>query len=196
MNIISHQFERNGHPLRVLWIDGEPWFVGRDVCAALDLADPRTSLNGLDEEDRHIMPVLDARGVLQPSIVINESGFYTLVLRSRKPEAKPFRRWVTSEVLPAIRKTGSYSQPGRDDRNSVPVISEPELIALMQEHIRLLREKIKPVRQRGPRLSEDEKDEILNLADKGLGAAEIGRRISRPSGTLSSFLKRYQDARA
>jgi prophage antirepressor-like protein len=192
VNIVSHQFERNGHPLRIQQIDGEPWFVGRDVCAALGIGDARCSLNTLDEDDRDIIPVTDSLGRAQPSIVINESGFYTLVLRSRKPEAKPFRRWVTSEVLPAIRKTGSYSQPGRDDRNSVPVISEPELIALMQEHIRLLREKISPPRQRGPVLSEDEQDEIRNLHAKGLGAAEIGRRINRPAGTVSSWLRRQR----
>jgi anti-repressor protein len=192
MNIVSHQFERNGHPLRVQQIDGEPWFVGRDVCAALGLANPYSSLALLHADDLQIMEAADSVGRMQPTKVISEAGFYSLVMRSRRPEAQEFQRWVTKEVLPAIRKTGSYSQPGRDDRNSVPVISEPELIALMQEHIRLLREKISPPRQRGPVLSEDEQDEIRNLHAKGLGAAEIGRRINRPAGTVSSWLRRQR----
>ena len=101
-------------PLRAINRDGEAWLVGRDICAILDIADARSSLNLLDPDERDSVPVTDALGRQQDTIIISEAGFYSLVLRSRKPEAIPFRRWVTHEVLPAIRKTGGYSQPPVD----------------------------------------------------------------------------------
>ena len=89
----------------------EPWFVAADVCAVLDLADGRTSIGQLDEDERHSMPVTDSIGRSQEMLVITEAGLYSLVLRSRKPEAKAFKRWITHEVLPAIRKHGGYLTP-------------------------------------------------------------------------------------
>jgi prophage antirepressor-like protein len=88
-------------------IDGEPWFVAKDVCDVLDIADPHASLRSLEdsEKGRYSMPTL---GGDQSVAIISESGMYALVLHSRKPQAKPFRLWVTGEVLPAIRKTGTY----------------------------------------------------------------------------------------
>lgn len=104
-------FAYSGHNVRALTRDGAPWFVGRDVCAVLDIADARTSLNLLDEDERDSVPVIDSMGREQQTIVINEPGLYSLILRSRKPEAKAFKRWVTHEVLPAIRRTGGYQAP-------------------------------------------------------------------------------------
>lgn len=110
-------FEYGSQQVRTILIDGEPGFVGRDVCAVLDIADPRNSLNLLDEDDRHTMPVADSLGRVQPTIVITESGLYSLILRSRKPEAREFKRWITREVLPAIRKTGGYGVSTFDPSN-------------------------------------------------------------------------------
>lgn len=104
-------FPETGAPVRTMTINGEPWFVGTDAAAALGLGDARKSLNLLDEDDRNTIPVIDAMGREQHSIVINEPGLYSLVLRSRKPQAKAFKRWVTHEVIPSIRKTGSYALP-------------------------------------------------------------------------------------
>ncbi|ETK36184.1 phage antirepressor [Microbispora sp. ATCC PTA-5024] len=103
------EFPGTGQPVRTVLIDGEPWFVGRDACEILGIADARASLNLLDEDERDSIPVTDSMGRQQMTIVINEPGLYSLILRSRKPEAKAFKRWVTHDVLPAIRKTGSYS---------------------------------------------------------------------------------------
>ena len=114
-------FDYDGRPVRTVQIDGEPWFVGRDVCAVLDIADARASLNLLDEDERDSIPVIDAMGREQRTIIINEPGLYSLILRSRKPEAKPFKRWITHEVLPAIRKTGSYNATP-----ALPDMSTPE----------------------------------------------------------------------
>ncbi|HEX6968734.1 MAG TPA: phage antirepressor KilAC domain-containing protein [Micromonosporaceae bacterium] len=105
-NIQTFQF--GDLPLRAVTIAGEPWFVGRDACEALAIADARSSLNLLDEDERDSIPVIDSMGRSQQTIIISESGLYSLILRSRKPEAKAFKRWITHEVLPAIRRTGRY----------------------------------------------------------------------------------------
>ncbi len=93
--------------IRTVLINGQPWFVGRDVCAILDIAKPENSLALLDEDERATHTV-GTPGGPQVVTVINEPGLYSLILRSRKPEAKAFKRWVTHEVLPAIRETGRY----------------------------------------------------------------------------------------
>ena len=91
--------------IRTIVIDGNPWFVAKDVCDILGIANPTDALNkGLEDFE----PARFNLGRQGEANIISESGFYTLVLRSRKPIAKPFRIWVTSEVLPSIRKTGSY----------------------------------------------------------------------------------------
>ncbi len=88
-----------------LVIDGEPWFVAKDICDILGIVNPTDALNkGLENFERARFN-LGRQGEVN---IINESGFYTLVLRSRKSIAKPFRIWVTAEVLPEIRKTGGY----------------------------------------------------------------------------------------
>lgn len=104
--------------LRVILRDGEPWFVAADACEALTISNVSLAVNGrpdradsgLDEDERGIASVNTPSGE-QQMLVINESGLYSLILTSRKPEAKKFKKWVTSEVLPAIRKTGRYVAP-------------------------------------------------------------------------------------
>ena len=92
-------------------INGEPWFVLKDVCDVLGISKYRDVVERLDEDERALVKV-DTLGGVQNMIAVNESGLYNVILRSDKPEAKPFRKWVTSEVLPSIRKTGSYqTQP-------------------------------------------------------------------------------------
>lgn len=91
---------------------GNPWFVAKDVCRVLEIEWKGSGTIGpLDEDERGSVTV-DTPGGEQQMLTISESGLYALIFRSRKPEAKAFRKWVTSEVLPAIRKTGVYSMPG------------------------------------------------------------------------------------
>ena len=94
--------------IRTVQINGEPWFVLSDVCKVLELSSPHKVAERLDgdEKGRNQIPTL---GGVQEMTVVNESGLYAVILRSDKPQAKPFRKWVTSEVLPSIRKHGSYS---------------------------------------------------------------------------------------
>ena len=95
--------------VRTLTIDDEPYFVGKDVAIILGYAKPTDAVRKLvDEEDRGISKMETPSGI-QEMTIINESGLYSLILSSKLPNAKRFKRWVTSEVLPSIRKTGSYS---------------------------------------------------------------------------------------
>ena len=94
--------------VRVKLINGEPWFVAADVCGALEIGNPSQALKRLDEDEKGIISN-DTPGGNQDMLSVNEPGLYTLVLGSRKPEARAFKRWITHEVIPAIRKTGSYS---------------------------------------------------------------------------------------
>lgn len=115
-------FKFNTHEVRTFMRDGEPWFVARDVCNALGLVNSRKSLTALDEDEKGVTSS-DTLGGQQNMAIINESGLYTLILRCRdavKPGSVPhrFRKWVTSEVLPSIRKTGGYGQPDEDRINA------------------------------------------------------------------------------
>ena len=93
--------------VRTLSVDGEPWFVAADVCKALDVKNPTDALHRLDEDECTLVSIEGASNGL-PVNAVNEPGLYSLVLGSRKPEAKAFKRWITHEVIPSIRKTGGY----------------------------------------------------------------------------------------
>ena len=93
--------------IRALSVDGEPWFVAKDVCEALGVGNSRQALARLDDDEKGVIST-DTPGGEQRVQTVNEAGLYTLVLSSRKPEAHAFKRWVTHEVLPAIRRTGGY----------------------------------------------------------------------------------------
>jgi len=97
--------------LRTIVKEGEPWFVAIDVCKALELSDTHKAVERLDEDERNSIPVTDSLGRFQDTYCVSESGLYSLVLGSRKPQAKPFKRWVTHDVIPSIRKHGAYMTP-------------------------------------------------------------------------------------
>ena len=104
-------FNFDGYQVRVIVdLEGNPWWVAGDVCAALGIGNARMATQRLDADDVSTADVVDSAGRRNPNTnIVNESGLWDLVLDSRKPEARRFRKWVTSEVLPSIRKTGSYS---------------------------------------------------------------------------------------
>lgn len=102
-------FNFENHEVRSLLINSEPWFVGKDVAEALGYSKARNAIaTHIDSEDKKDAPIQGTLGGVQEMTVINESGLYSLVLSSKLPSAKKFKRWVTSEVLPALRKTGQY----------------------------------------------------------------------------------------
>lgn len=112
MNNALQLFEFEQQKVKVIEIDGEPWFSAADVCAVLGLSNVTRALSRISTEDKMNLdaPVRNGNNLTSyRGYAINEPGVFALILTSRKPEAKAFKRWVTHEVLPAIRKTGSYS---------------------------------------------------------------------------------------
>lgn len=103
-------FDYEGNEIRVTLVEGEPWFAAVDICDVLEVGNSRQALARLDEDEKGVISN-DTPGGRQQLAAVNEAGMYTLVLTSRKSEAKSFKRWVTHEVLPEIRRTGSYGQP-------------------------------------------------------------------------------------
>lgn len=113
--------------VRTVQKDGEPWFVLKDVCEVLSIGNSRMAAERLEPDEKGVSQI-DTPGGMQDMIVINESGLYTVILRSDKPEAKPFRKWVTSEVLPSIRKTGGYIQ-GQDQLSPAELMAKALVVA-------------------------------------------------------------------
>lgn len=101
------QFMYSNQEVRSTVINGEPWFIAKDVCDVLEISNPTQAINRLDEDERAMLNI----GRQGEANVVNESGLYSLILGSRKPEAKQFKRWITHEVIPSIRKTGMYGVP-------------------------------------------------------------------------------------
>lgn len=102
-------FNFDNSEVRTISIDGEPWFVGKDVANVLGYERPTKAVRDhVDVEDKDEVPIQDSIGRMQNTCIINESGLYSLILSSKLKDAKRFKRWVTSEVLPTLRKTGVY----------------------------------------------------------------------------------------
>ena len=116
--------------VRSLLLDGEPWFVASDVCAAIEV--DRTAVRRLDDDEKGVH-LMHTPGGEQRLGIINEFGLYSLILSSRKPEAKAFKRWITHEVIPSIRKYGAYVT----DKVLDQMDEHPELIP---EYIQRLRD--------------------------------------------------------
>ncbi|MGG0648538.1 BRO family protein [Bacillus mycoides] len=93
----------------------EIWFVAKDVCDILEITNQGNAVSRLDEDEKGDVGLTDAIGRTQSTSIINESGLYSLVITSRKPQAKVFKKWITSDVIPTIRKTGGYVQEDREE---------------------------------------------------------------------------------
>ncbi len=118
--------------VRVETIAGEPWFVAKDICEALSIEKHLNAVSRLDDDERGPV-VVDTLGGKQTMTAVNESGLYNLIFQSRKPEAKAFRKWVTGEVLPSIRKTGRYDLPTPKQTSIPPRARSRELGSFYNE---------------------------------------------------------------
>ena len=105
-------FNYEGNEVRTVMKDGEPWWVLADVCQVLGIQNNRNAARRLDDDEKNTVHLADGIRGNPNMTIINESGLYKVILRSDKPGAKKFTRWVTQEVLPTLRKTGTYSMPG------------------------------------------------------------------------------------
>ncbi len=130
--------------VRTIMVSGEPWFVAVDVCKALELSNPTVAVSRLDEDERSKFNL----GRQGEGTIVNEAGLYSLILGSRKPEAKTFKRWITHDVIPAIRKTGGYIQ-GEETMSDDDLIARALVMA--QKKIELREKELR------------EKDELLEL---------------------------------
>lgn len=152
--------------LRVVERKVQPWFVAKDVCDILEMGNPRSSLALLDEDEKGVHS-MDTPGGKQEMTIISEPGLYSLILRSRKPEAKAFKRWVTHEVIPSIRKVGGYLIAKPDDTPEA-ILARAVLVA--QDTIRRI---------------EAERDEAIRTK------AEIGsRREATAMATASAAVRK------
>ncbi len=120
----SEEFGR----VRSFWKDNEPWFVAKDVCDCLSIGKYRDAVSRLDEDERGSVEV-DTLGGKQGMTAVNEYGLYNLVLSSRKPEAKEFKRWITHEVIPSLRKYGIYTMPDFLKKHGLPDFTNPTIAA-------------------------------------------------------------------
>lgn len=141
MNEITVFNNENFGDVRTIRIDDEPWFVGRDVAKILGYANPNDALaKHVDEEDRGIAKC-DTLGGIQEMMIVNESGLYSLILSSKLESAKKFKRWVTSEVIPQIRKTGSYHAPKTYAEALRRLADEAEKMEALQKQNQLMQPK-------------------------------------------------------
>lgn len=164
MNELSRVFNYQGNQVRTVVKDGEPWFVAKDVCDVLEIGDTRRAVERLDEDERSLTPLTDSLGRMQQTYIVNEPGLYSLILGSRKPEAKAFKRWITHEVIPAIRKHGMYATDEVIDK----ILADPDY------GIQLLT-KYKEERQK--RIEAERTNNILMHVNKTYTATEIAKEL-------------------
>ena len=136
MNNIQVFTNRHFGQVRVVMRDGDPWFVAADVCRALDVGNISQAVSRLEEDEIHII-LNDTNRGKRSMAVVSEPGLYALVLGSRKPEAQSFRRWITHEVLPAIRQEGAYMTSERLHE----VLEDPDTLIALAQRLKLLHEK-------------------------------------------------------
>lgn len=129
-------FAFDSQAVRVVMVDGQPWFVAADVCEILGFGNPRQAVEShVDEDDVQKLDAIDSMGRTQQTNHVNESGLYALIFGSTKPEAKRFKRWVTHEVLPSIRKTGAYVDPAAPGAMGVQAHPMPYLSHVADFHV-------------------------------------------------------------
>ncbi len=171
-------------PVRIVEKDGEPWFVAKDVCDILALGNPRSSIALLDEDERGVHS-MDTPSGKQEMGIISEAGLYSLILRSRKPEAKAFKRWVTHEVLPSIRKTGAYLSPGMSNEQVKALVAtlEEEMYRRIQAENRLAK-------------LEAHAEELARSAIPATPFGELSQKTGRPRTCLvRNYLRSAQEVK-
>ena len=153
--------------------NGDPWFVAKDVCGVLGIASHRDATGRLDDDERGSV-LVDTLGGQQKMSAISESGVYALIFTSRKPEAKAFRKWVTSEVLPSIRKTGKYEHRTVDRDEIRERASRVKLRASVKSRLMTLAVQVSKME------GGDSEDDVL---EKYVSLAEV---LAGPAGTSVS----------
>ena len=153
-------FKFENKDVRTLQIDGEPWFVGKDVTEILGYSKSRNALaRHVTAEDKEVVPIQGDLGGTQEMTIINESGLYSLILSSKLPSAKEFKHWITSEVLPQIRKTGKYA-PKPLSREELLAKAVLEADTMIKEQKELIEQKTKELEETNNKL-EEQKPKVI-----------------------------------
>ena len=189
-------FDYNGTPLRTVEKDGELWWVLRDVCNVLGINKTTDVAARLDSDEVGQTDVLDSNGTRQISYIINEPGLYNVILRSDKPEAKDFKRWVTHEVLPSIRRHGSYALAPTQPMTPAQLLAAQAQLLVdmerrmdeMQGQTRALEAKVDTAMKAFSRPSEDHWRADMDNAVKDLNKA-MGWSLPKLRGKLFSELE-------
>ncbi len=171
--------------IRTVLIDGEPWFVGKDVATSLGYSNPAKAIRDhVDEEDK-LGERIVLSGQTREAILVNESGLYSLILSSKLPTAKVFKRWVTSEVLPSIRKTGGYATP----EAIYKTLTEPKNLIIVLETLAKEQAKNKRLTAENAVLSVKAKhyDAIL-ASSESLPITQIAKDYGMSAVTLNKLL--------
>ena len=172
-------------PIRIVEKDGEPWFVAKDVCNILEIKNSRDTLNKCLDEDERGVDIIYTPGGNQEMTIVSEAGLYSLILRSRKPEAKAFKRWVTHEVLPSIRKTGAYLSPGMSNEQVKALVAtlEEEMYRRIQAENRLAK-------------LEAHAEKLARAAIPATPFGELSQKIGRPRTCLvRNYLRSGQEVK-
>lgn len=195
--------------VRIVMIESEPWFVVTDICACLGLENVSRAVASIDREDTVQCKVIDKIGRQQSVYCVNEGGLYNLIFKSEKDEAKAFKRWVTHEVLPSIRKTGKYEL--QKDSLTAMTLMRQQLDYLI-EHEKQLREHKEKLENHETRIAEIEAQittvnkDYLSLAGYyalkkqvwGLSqveASQIGKKLKKASDLAGMPIIRIHDAK-
>ena len=158
--------------IRTLLINDEPYFVGKDVAEVLGYAKSRNAIaTHVDDEDKKDAPIQGDLGGTQNMTIINESGLYSLIFKSQLPSAKKFKRWVTNEVLPAIRKNGMYV---KENQTRLPQ-SPMEVLKLMFDATEEIQEEVEEVKER---VTELEENQSIKPGDYGYISRRIHQRVA------------------
>lgn len=172
--------------IRTILINNEPWFVGKDIASILGYSKPRNAIaTHVDEDDALKQGVIDELGRNQQTTMINESGLYSLILSSKLPTAKKFKRWVTSEVLPTIRKTGGYI-PVKEEDTEMEILSKALLIA--NKTMEMQKERLKNLEVEKNKAIED-KNKLIHTS-KTYTASELAKELGfRSAKALNETLR-------
>ncbi|QSH41881.1 BRO family protein [Lentisphaerota bacterium ZTH] len=173
-NIALKMFNLEDVNVRVINKDGKSWFVAKDVCDVLGLSNPTVALHGLDEDERAKF-FLGRQGETN---IINESGLYALIVRSNKPNAKKFRKWVTGEVLPSIRKHGAYATP----------LTVENMIADPDYAINLLKALKDERKERAKLMPKVMHSEAICDSESLFTTTQVAKRLGIGPQTLNKFL--------
>ena len=172
-------------PIRIVEKDGEPWFVAKDVCNILEIKNSRDTVYKCLDEDERGVDIIYTPGGNQEMTIVSEAGLYSLILRSRKPEAKAFKRWVTHEVLPSIRKTGAYLSPGMSNEQIKALVTtlEEEVYRRIQAENRLAK-------------LEAHAEELARSAIPATPFGELSQKTGRPRTCLvRNYLRSGQEVK-